>query len=114
MHRTGLASHAFLPLGKISEDFPSILKSLEEEIEQAKTASDARPGLAEQLELQLELVKDLTVPETEFLVWPGTLVSRKAPEPGKAYVTMLMMLEHPFSRGSIVSLKVGLLANGPY
>lgn len=112
LYRMGLTSHAFLTLESISKDFPSLVESLQREIDRAKVNTTALPGLAEQLDLQMNILKDPTVPDTEFLVWPGLKWADSPPDPEKSYVTINMMLEHPFSRGNIVrSVSLGLISD---
>lgn len=103
MLRLGVLSHAFLPLDAISDSYSSLVSGLENAIHKAKLDPKSSPGLAEQLDVQLDIVKNPKVPDTEFLAFPACIHSKQAPEPGKSYLTVLMMLEHPFSRGTIVS-----------
>ncbi|KAF8311457.1 alcohol oxidase [Clavulina sp. PMI_390] len=76
--------------------------------EEARIAQDLadpkknRPGLKEQYEQQLQLLKDPKAVECEYLCVPAFM---PAPEGGadsnKSYVSLVCGLNHPFSRGSI-------------
>lgn len=124
MHRVGITSFAYFPLSAADAAAASnMVQQLDEEIKSQKASSSLKPGLAEQLEIQLEILKDDTLPDIEIVAFPGlftgissssftTLFFRlfilllAAPEPGRSYVTMLCVLNHPISRGTIVCFSV--------
>ncbi|KAJ7635367.1 GMC oxidoreductase [Roridomyces roridus] len=67
----------------------------------ASLPQDKVPGLKEQFELQMAALRDEKLPDLELVGFPGLMTALTAPEPGKTYVTMLSVLNHPFSRGTI-------------
>ncbi|KAF9040114.1 GMC oxidoreductase [Panaeolus papilionaceus] len=102
MHRVGITSFAYFPLSAADAAAASnMVQQLDEEIKSQKASSSLKPGLAEQLEIQLEILKDDTLPDIEIVAFPGLFTGITAPEPGRSYVTMLCVLNHPISRGTI-------------
>ena len=125
MHGIGITSFAYIPLSVANPKHSSTLIAMAEKIIQDEKSLGKLPtGLAVQYDRQLATLKDDTVPDIELVGFPGLFtttcmlsVSRvtciqlrgkqttATPQPGTKYTTMLMMLNHPFSRGSIVSYK---------
>jgi len=58
------------------------------------------PSLWEQYNMQLRHLRDETRPDVEFVITP-MLLPYYPREPGKAYLTIIGALNHPFSRGTI-------------
>jgi hypothetical protein len=100
-----------------------IISRLEGKIGELKKSGKLPPGLAEQYDIQLAILRDPNVPDIEILPTTGlvfgTSVTSIAPfsssaphdtpqtgdyDPGKNYTSMAFVLNHPFSRGSIVRL----------
>jgi len=53
------------------------------------------------LDKQIESLANPKVPDLEIIGFPGYFTTVTAPEPGKSYVTILFVLNHPLSRGTI-------------
>ncbi|KAF8958575.1 GMC oxidoreductase [Flammula alnicola] len=102
IHRVGITSFSYIPLSSANADVASsVIDKAEKEVKARKEGGLLPPGLAEQFELQLSLFRDDTVPDLEIVAFPAFFTGISKPELGKSYVTMLVMLNHPFSRGSI-------------
>ncbi|KAH9927654.1 GMC oxidoreductase [Fomitopsis serialis] len=56
-------------------------------IEEKKESGTLPPGLAEQWDIQLRVLKDATLPDVEVIGFPGWLTFLSQPEPGKCYVS---------------------------
>ncbi|KAF7970350.1 hypothetical protein HWV62_24322 [Athelia sp. TMB] len=98
--RTGITSFAYFSLETASPtDAPAMIKSLEAEIDTRK--ANAPPGLKEQWDLQLEILRNNKVPDLEIVVVPGYMIASTPFEKGKSYLTMELISQHPFSRGHI-------------
>lgn len=102
IYRTGVTSFAYIPLSTTSpKEAPSLIEAVTKKIDDVKRDGKLPPGLAEQLDIQLEILRDDTLPDVEIVAVPSHLVAPSPPEPGKAYVTLFCILQHPFSRGYI-------------
>ncbi|KZT05773.1 GMC oxidoreductase [Laetiporus sulphureus 93-53] len=86
----------YLPVQTVSERADSIIDMQTAQI--VKEADQYPPGLGEQYEMQLELMKDAKVPDVEYLVFPFSLVPDTS---GKPRLSLLPVVSHPFSRGTI-------------
>ena len=72
--RTGITSFAYFSLETASpSDAPAMIKSLEAEIDMRK--ANAPPGLKEQWDLQLEILRNNKLPDLEIVVVPGYMVA---------------------------------------
>jgi len=72
MLRLGITSFAFPSLSTANpEEFPVLCAKLAGDIEKRKTSGNLPPGLAEQLDLQLAALKNETIPDLEFVGFPG-------------------------------------------
>jgi hypothetical protein len=125
--RRGFTSFAFFSLASANpKDTPALIDKAAEEIEAIKK-SCTNPGLAEQLNLQLERLSNKELPDLELIGmfnfpamsakahsrWQGKHISvmmRKlspkvpvTPDPEKKYLAVSFTLNHPLSRGTIVS-----------
>jgi hypothetical protein len=72
---------------------------------QTKLMQDALeypPGLRDQYKLMLERIARGS-PGLELMSFPGFASRPNPPKPGKKYLSVLAALNHPFSRGTIVS-----------
>ncbi|KDQ14400.1 hypothetical protein BOTBODRAFT_159613 [Botryobasidium botryosum FD-172 SS1] len=94
----GIGSFAFLPLQTINpEAVERMAASLATKIDKLKN-----PALREQWTLQLEALKDKDIPDCEFVMMPQFLPPAiSPPEARKKYLTLLVALNHPLSRGTI-------------
>ncbi|KZT10003.1 GMC oxidoreductase [Laetiporus sulphureus 93-53] len=86
----------FLPVQAFSENANAIIERCAEKI--SADASAYPPGVKEQLDIQLDLLKDEAVPDTELLVTPFSFAP---PIQGRPYIILAVCVSHPFSRGSI-------------
>ncbi|KAF8587124.1 GMC oxidoreductase [Ramaria rubella] len=102
MHGVGVTSFAYFPLSAANhKKAPSLIAEVEREIEEQKKLGKLAPGLAEQLDIQLQNLKDDSIPDLEILAFPSFFTELSTPVPGKKYVTIRIVLNHPFSRGTI-------------
>ncbi|EIM84584.1 GMC oxidoreductase [Stereum hirsutum FP-91666 SS1] len=105
MARIGITSFAYIPISAAtsSQETKRLYEKAEADVEKQKKALGDKipPSLEEQLKLQLKTLKDDTLPDLEFIAFPGFFTTETAPESGKSYVTILIVLNHPFSRGTI-------------
>ncbi|KAJ3479105.1 hypothetical protein NLI96_g9295 [Meripilus lineatus] len=101
-HRYGIAAFSYVPaatiLPKFAEDFTARVSAW---VDEQKKEGKLAPGLAEQLDAQVKILKDKNVPDMEILTFSGHLSFVTPPEPGKNYVTLIYILQHPISRGTI-------------
>ncbi|TFY63801.1 hypothetical protein EVJ58_g3037 [Rhodofomes roseus] len=91
------------PISLVSSpnDASSIIERTEAFVEEKKRSGKLPPGLAEQYDIQLRMLKDDTLPDIEAVILPGYLTFISTPEAGKCYATNLCVTQHPFSRGSV-------------
>ena len=62
------------------------------------------PGLEEQHELQLQLMEDPKVPDLELMLFPFVMDFFPVPDMTKPYLTIIPIVGHPFTRGTIVRI----------
>ncbi|KAJ2925508.1 hypothetical protein H1R20_g11585, partial [Candolleomyces eurysporus] len=102
LHRTGLTSFAFLPLTtRDPVGTAKLIENLEKDIKERIDRGEIPPALAKQYEIQLATLKDDGLPDMELIIFPGYFMPKEAPAPGKRFVSMLIALNHPISRGTI-------------
>ncbi|KAJ7635380.1 GMC oxidoreductase [Roridomyces roridus] len=96
--RAGVTSFSFLPLSFISPaEAPALIDALASNLEKQIQAGSVPQSLKEQWELQMGVLKDDCLPDVELAAFPGHLTLC----PGKTYCTVMPVLTHPFSRGTI-------------
>ena len=75
MHRIGITSFAYIPISAATSpsETERLYKKAEADVEKQKKSLGAKisPGLADQLDLQLKALKDDTLPDLEFVGFPG-------------------------------------------
>ncbi|KAJ7290529.1 GMC oxidoreductase [Mycena rebaudengoi] len=101
MHRIGITSFAYLPLQSATSEAPVLIQKASESVDLLKRSGRLEPGQADILDKQIETLKDDTLPDLEIIAFPGYFTTITAPEAGKSYVTVLVVLNHPLSRGTI-------------
>ena len=107
---------AFVPLHSVTSRTDDLMQRIQTELVESTTHS---PGLRKQFEVQLENLKTKQA-GCELGIFPGFLsvpsmsviksqelsqITRyllDMPKPGKKYLTVTPVFNHPFSRGSIV------------
>ncbi|KAI0929980.1 hypothetical protein AcV5_006805 [Taiwanofungus camphoratus] len=92
-----LTGVTFLPVQTFSDKAASIIQQQGAKIR--KEAASYPPGLKEQYDVQMEILKDPKVPDMEIVIFPFSVVPGK--NPGKPYMMILPSIAHPFSRGTI-------------
>ncbi|KIJ22968.1 GMC oxidoreductase [Sphaerobolus stellatus SS14] len=103
-HCWGNVSLAFLPFSTVNpEESHEFFNKAKISVEKQLASSSVSPGLAEQLELQLQLLRNPQVSNIELICLPGPgyYTLQGPPEAGKQHLGVFTFLEHPFSRGSI-------------
>ena len=76
MYRTGSSSFAYIPLSTVNpKEAPGLIDGLANKIDNAKRDGKLPPGLAEQYDLQLEVLRNGELPDVEVTVFPGYLVA---------------------------------------
>ncbi|TFK47199.1 GMC oxidoreductase [Heliocybe sulcata] len=102
LYRLGITSLSYLPLSFYSPtSADQIIEEVHRRILDYKNAASLPPGRLEQLDVQLNALRDGTVPDVEFIGFPGYFTPITKPETGKNYITVLIVSTHPFSRGTI-------------
>ncbi|EPS94467.1 hypothetical protein FOMPIDRAFT_152880 [Fomitopsis schrenkii] len=102
IHRYGISAYCFLPLQKMNPNgAPELIQDLTKLVEDQIESGKLPPGLAEQYKIQLRALQDPNVPDLELVDVNCFMSHRSKPEDGKAYITILAIQQHPFSRGSI-------------
>lgn len=75
MHRIGITSFAYIPISAATSatEAQRLYQKAEAEVEKHKQALGNKipPGLAEQWDLQLKTLKDDSLPDLEFIAFPG-------------------------------------------
>ncbi|KAF8179476.1 alcohol oxidase [Pholiota molesta] len=94
------ACMTFLPLANASPDSEALTQDLKQSIKAGVDANQHSPGLQKQYKLQLENI-DRGNPTCEIVLAQSFSTTGALPEPGKKYITMTCMINHPFSRGNI-------------
>lgn len=108
----------FLPIHSFSDRAEDLIAERAEIL--AKNADKYRPGLREQYDRQLEMMKSKHVPDCELVFLPFNSVSKGdyrsastcntvlttviASDPDLSSVCLVSVLAHPWSRGTIVRL----------
>ncbi|TDL20968.1 GMC oxidoreductase [Rickenella mellea] len=90
------AGLTFAPLQIIAPERFDELTELAQNI-----ASKAPPELKEQYDIQVNRLRDKSLPNCEIGLFPGFWSAPNPPKPGKRYLTLVAILSHPFSRGTI-------------
>ncbi|KZT05544.1 GMC oxidoreductase [Laetiporus sulphureus 93-53] len=98
IHTKGIVGFGFVPLNMLSAKAEEIYQAAKEKI--ARNAHTYPPGLLEQYEIQLERLRN-GAPGCELISFPGYLSSPNPPAEGKRYLTVIVAMNHCFSRGTI-------------
>ncbi|KAJ6573700.1 GMC oxidoreductase [Mycena sp. CBHHK59/15] len=101
MHRIGITSFAYFPLTSATSEAPALIQRAAESVDVLKQSGTLEAGQADILDKQIESLKDNTLPDLEIIAFPGYFTTITALEAGKKYVTVLVVLNHPLSRGTI-------------
>ncbi|KAF8171014.1 GMC oxidoreductase [Mycena galopus ATCC 62051] len=101
MHRIGITSFAYFPLTSATSEAPVLIQKAAESVDALKRSGTLEPGQADILDKQIESLKDDRLPDLEIIAFPGYFTTITAPEAEKKYVTVLVVLNHPLSRGTI-------------
>ncbi|KZT66296.1 GMC oxidoreductase [Daedalea quercina L-15889] len=102
LYRYGISAYSFLPIQTMNPNgAPEIIEGVSKLVEEQIKSGKLPPGLAEQYKIQLRTLKDAHVPDLEVIDVNCFMSHRSAPEDGKAYITILAVLQNPFSRGTI-------------
>ncbi|EJT96820.1 GMC oxidoreductase [Dacryopinax primogenitus] len=97
----GLATLSYMPLQKVSADAESLIAAQRTKLEREHQDGKFSKGLWEQYQIQLRNLEESAGVDVEYTVFPAFFTFRSKPEPGKSYMTILSVLNHPFSRGSV-------------
>ncbi|KAJ6520619.1 alcohol oxidase [Mycena vulgaris] len=90
----------FTPLSKIMEEsaLSAKIKEIEDAISVEKDKGSLNELMVEQFSIQLDWLKQSSVPHLEFVIFSRGLFN---PEPDESYFVINTGLQHPFSRGSV-------------
>ena len=92
---------SFMPTSTLTDKLPEIIQQQRARL--VEVGHTYPPGRKEQLELQIKLLEDPNISDTEIMLFPvGWPFEMKELE-DKPYVVLLSIFAHPFSRGTIVS-----------
>ncbi|KAF9808281.1 hypothetical protein IEO21_07894 [Rhodonia placenta] len=86
----------YLPLQRVSERASSIIER--QTAKNQREAATYPPGLQEQYDIQLDILRNSQIPDLEIMLLP---VSFAAPFIGKPYISLPIVVSHPFARGTI-------------
>jgi hypothetical protein len=76
MYRTGITSFAYIPLSITSpREAPGLIENVAKKINDAKSDGKLPPGLAEQLDIQLDILRNGALPDVEIVAVPSHLVA---------------------------------------
>jgi len=89
----------FVPLSAISPDAEAVQEKYLAHIRARIDSGDYAPGLLKQYRLQLERIKAQS-PSLEIVVFPSIGLSLP-PDPRRKYLTLMCLMNNPFSRGTI-------------
>ncbi|KAF8492466.1 GMC oxidoreductase [Gautieria morchelliformis] len=102
MHGKGITAFSYFPLSVASpKEAPSVIAQASKFVEERKASGNLPAGLADQYDLQLAALRDDTLPDLEVAVMPSFFTTISAPQPEKFYTSMVAILSHPLSRGTI-------------
>ncbi|KAJ3554276.1 hypothetical protein NM688_g3197 [Phlebia brevispora] len=103
LHRMGIRAVSYHPLQTIYPEYvQSYYDGVSAHISAAKQAGGLPPGREEQYDLQMQALRDASVPDFQSCGVPGFLTYLNSlPDPEKFYVSIMGIQQHPFSRGSI-------------
>jgi hypothetical protein len=91
-----------VPLEKLSPRAGEIHAEVKDKLSKGIERKVYAPGLAAQYEVMLNRLAE-GAPSCELATFPGFLNMSSSPKPNTKYITMACILNHSFSRGSIVS-----------
>jgi hypothetical protein len=76
IYRMGITSYTYIPLSFINpKKAPGLIEGVAQKINDAKRDGKLPPGLTEQLDVQLEILRNDTVPDVEIVAVPCHLVA---------------------------------------
>ena len=126
-YRRAVTSYAYFSLASANpEDTPALIQKATEEVEAIKKHT-SNPGLAAQLNLQLERLRNEALPDLQLICsyafqnlshfvpsrWQSRHISTimyglllifpVTPDPKRKYISVTFALNHPLSRGTIVN-----------
>jgi len=97
-----ISSFAYVPLSFACPDSaPTVIKDIERKVEELKRSGTLPPGLAEQYDIQLRILRDPTLPDCQLIAYPGYFASQTPYEASKTYFSFVQLANHTFSRGTI-------------
>lgn len=96
--RMGITSFAYFPLSAATSEASALIDRAALNLEARK---EYPPGLKDQLDIQMECLRDNSTPDLELVAFPSFFTALSIPEPNKSYITLLAVLNHPLSRGTI-------------
>lgn len=92
----------YLPLSTLNpEGAKDVIADVEKEVNALKQSVTFPPGRVEQYDIQLRGLRNPEIPDCQIICWPGHIRVGAPPEPGKTYLSLSCVINHPFSRGSI-------------
>ncbi|KAI0347718.1 alcohol oxidase [Trametopsis cervina] len=98
---TGVTNFGFYTLDQISPRAAELYKRMQDIVAKLDPTT-ARPGLLEQYNILLNRYKPGSKnPGLEIINYPGLMSGPKVPEPGKRYTSLVVVLNHVWSRGNI-------------
>ncbi|KAJ7674122.1 hypothetical protein B0H17DRAFT_1334984 [Mycena rosella] len=101
LHSKVCISFAYFPFTSATSDAPALIKKAAESVDMLKRSGKLKPGQADILNKQIQTFKDDMLPDLEIIAFPGYFTTVTAPEAAKSYVTILIVLNHPLSHGTI-------------
>ncbi|KZP01246.1 GMC oxidoreductase [Calocera viscosa TUFC12733] len=101
IHTLGLAGFTFTPMQQVSPKASELISAQCETLEAAYVNGKISPALWEQYKIQMRVLQNASSVDMEWTTLPQFRTFRTQPEEEKQYMTVLVALNHPFSRGTI-------------
>jgi len=101
IHTLGLTGFTFAPMQQVSTNAATLIEAQCEKLKTANKAGKISPSLWEEYKIQMRVLRDESSVDMEWTTLPQFRTFRTKPEEGRQYMTVLVALNHPFSRGSI-------------
>lgn len=101
IHTLGLTGFTYTPMQQVSPRAAQLIAAQCAKLEAAHKEGKISSALWEQYKIQMKVLQSETSVDMEWTTLPQFRTFRTQPEDGKQYMTVLVVLNHPFSRGTI-------------
>ncbi|KZT61502.1 GMC oxidoreductase [Calocera cornea HHB12733] len=101
IHTLGLSNFTFASLQQTSHAAQDLIDAVSLKLDRDHTEGRISDALWDQYKIQLRVLRSEKSVDLEWMILPTIGTRGTVPEDGKAYLTIVIGLNHPFSRGSI-------------